>query len=121
LVEAALLLAYTIKVPEDTYTDLGCQLLGEDWHTQHENLIGNLQEIADPQTIPAIKRAIDLKTSLLYLEYDDYGSYYKKCLWALQAIGTPEAISAIEDCTYSRDSLLRDQALHRLSKIKPAV
>ena len=117
LAEVALLVASGFEIPAATYTDLTCLLLVEDWHNQHENLIGNMQEAAEPQTVPIISKAIDLKPRLEYLDYDDYGSYYKKCLWALQAIGTPEAIAVIEDCSRSQDTALQEQAAYRLSKI----
>ena len=78
------------------------RLLDPD-HDEHEDIIGYLQDYPDPASVPYLKRAIALKPALAYLDYDDYGAYYKKCLWALQAIGTDEA--------------LRTQALHRLDRI----
>ncbi len=58
-----------------------------------------------------------LKPALAYLDYDDYGSYYKKCLWALQAIGTPDAIAVIAECARADDPALRRQAEYRLARI----
>ena len=62
-------------------------------------------------------KAIFLKPRLKYLDYDDYGSYYKKCFWALWAIGTPEAIAVIREFMTSEDAAAKEQALYRLSKI----
>ena len=77
-----------------------------------------LQDCRDPSSVPILKKAILLKPRLEYLEYDDYGSYYKKCLWALQDIGTDEAILVIRDFANSEDSALKEHAEYRLSKIK---
>jgi hypothetical protein len=118
LIETTLLVAGLFDIPEDHYIDMLWLLVAEDWHRKHEDIIGTLQDHADPRSIPCIKQAIDLKPRLEYLAYDDYGSYYKKCLWALQDIGTPEAIAVIQDCTESQDSALREEAFYRLSKIK---
>ncbi len=92
-------------------------LLMHDWHSEHEQVISGLQMIADPSSIPFIRAAIELKPSLAYLDYDDYGSFYKKCFWALQAIGTDEAIATIASYATSSDAALAEQAQHRLNRI----
>jgi hypothetical protein len=115
-VECALLLGFSFAFPIDI-VGLVNQLVSENWHTCHEDMLGILQRHHDPSSVSSIKQAIQLKPSLAYLDYDDYGSYYKKCLWALSAIGTPEAISIIEECRISDDKVLREQAEHRLSHI----
>jgi hypothetical protein len=93
------------------------RLLHED-HIDHEEIIRDLQDAADPHSIPSIRQAVLLKPRLKYLAYDDYGSYYKKCFWALRAIGTPEAIAVIQEFTTSEDAAAREQALYRLDQIK---
>ena len=120
LVETMLSVASIFGVPFEHYADLLWLLVTEDWHYKHEDIIGFLQDSADPRAIPLIIKAIDLKPRLEYLAYDDYGSYYKKCLWALQDIGTLEAIAVIENCTKSQDTALAEEAFYRLSKIKAA-
>lgn len=116
-VEAALYVSSSLRVEPRSILDLICKLLNEDWHINHEDLIGMLQELADSTTIPALQAAIALKSKLEYLSYDDYGSYYKKCMWALHDIGTADAIAVIKQCAHSDDEALRDQALYRLSKM----
>jgi hypothetical protein len=117
LVEIVLLAARIFNVAESDYTDLLWLLLIKDWHHSHEDIIRLLQNSRDTRVISFIKRAIDLKPRLEYLAHDDYGSYYKKCLWVLQSIGTAEAIAVIHDYTGAQDSALREQALYRLSKL----
>lgn len=86
-------------------------------HHDHEDIIRHLQDHPAPANVPYLKSAILLKPKLSYLEYDDYGAYYKKCLWALQAIGTEEAIAAIKECLSAQDDALRTQAAYRLERI----
>jgi hypothetical protein len=76
-----------------------------------------LQGEANPYAIPFIKQAIILKPELSYLDYDDYGAFYKKCFWALKAIGTSEAITIIKEFATSDDEIIKKQASYRLSKI----
>jgi hypothetical protein len=84
----------------------------------HEDIIRLLQLQRDPYSIPFLRKAVLLKPSLEYLAYDDYGSYYKKCFWALRAIDTPEAIAAIEEFANCDDPVIRNEALYRLSQIR---
>jgi hypothetical protein len=117
LVEVALIVARHFGLFELDYFDLLGLLIVEDWHISHEEIIGIFQKIADARAIPFLKQAIELKPKLGYLEYDDYGSYYKKCLWALQDIGTAEAISVIRESAASDIVALRDQAQYRLTRM----
>jgi hypothetical protein len=91
--------------------------LNDPSHFEHEDIIHFLEFNPDPRSVPRIRDAINLKPQLKYLDYDDYGAYYKKCLWALQKIGTPEAVQLIKDCAESEITALRDQARYRLEKI----
>jgi hypothetical protein len=96
------------------------ELLPQYWHQKHEDMIQFLQLQRMTESVAALRAAIALKPKLEYLEYDDYGSYYKKCLCALAAIGTGDAVEIIRECTKSEDLALREQALYRLSKVKIA-
>ncbi|HEX7680877.1 MAG TPA: hypothetical protein VF713_22265 [Thermoanaerobaculia bacterium] len=94
-----------------------CAMLVRADHCEHEEILRELQHSPDPRFIPFVCEAIRLKPNLAYLEYDDYGAFYKKCLWVLQAIGTPAAVAAIDQCSRSDIPELKEQALHRLSRI----
>lgn len=115
-VEMALLLGAHFTVPSAAI-HLVHQLLVQTWHTRHEELVRLLQKWRDPTSVSPLAQAIQLKPRLAYLDYDDYGAFYKKCLWALAAIGTPEAVSAIQQCATSKDAVLREQAAYRLGKL----
>lgn len=97
-----------------------CDRLVQEDHFEHEAIIRNLQDAGDPYSIPFLRQAVLLKPRLQYLDYDDYGSYYKKCFWALRAIETPEAVAVIREFTTSDVAEARNEALYRLSKIESA-
>jgi HEAT repeat protein len=95
-----------------------CELLIQLGHMMHEDIIHFLQQQKDPYAIPFLRQAVLLKPCLDYLSYDDYGSYYKKCFWALRAIDTPEAIAVIQEFSKSDDPIIRNEASYRLSRIR---
>lgn len=95
-----------------------CERLVEVGHPHHEDIIGLLQQHKDPYAIAYLRQAVLLKPRLSYLAYDDYGSYYRKCFWALRAIGTPDAMAVIEEFADCPDPVVRAQAAYRLSRIR---
>ncbi|MCG8602029.1 MAG: hypothetical protein MI807_17940 [Verrucomicrobiales bacterium] len=115
LVEAALTLGFHYGFPDGLLEEVH-RLIPLKWHSRHEDLIGLLQEWRKPESVPAVSEAIELKPHLDYLEYDDYGAYYKKCLWSLVAIGTEDAKAVIEAKSQSEIPELREEAVYRLSK-----
>lgn len=113
--ELALWLGAHVGLPKSTIQWIH-RLLVELWHTSHGEMVRLLQGWRDPASVAPLQEVIHLKARLGYLDYDDYGAFYKKCLWALAAIGTPEAVCAIEQCVASDDSVLREQAVYRLNR-----
>jgi Domain of unknown function (DUF4291) len=86
-------------------------------HDEHEDIVQRLQHHAHPESVEYLRSAIELKPSLSHLDWDDNGSFYKKCLWALQDIGTGEALAVIKHCASSQDEALKEQATYRLKRI----
>lgn len=115
-VEASLYFMGVIGEPDNWNTIL-CELMININHHSHEIIIREIQLIRSEYSIPYLKLAVELKPELRYLDYDDYGSYYKKCLWALVAIGTKESKDIIEKCTFSQILELKKAAIYRLSKL----
>lgn len=81
-------------------------LAGNPNHSRHEDVVHYLQWSPVPESIKAVATAIALKPSLGYLAYDDYGAFYRQCLFALEAIGTPEAENLIREYAKSKNSEL---------------
>ncbi len=116
-VELALLLGFHFDALADAM-DVANTLVVQDWHKSHEDLVGLLQRWRNPASVAPLAEALRLKPALSYLEYDDYGSFYKKCLHALAAIGTEEAISRIREFVTADDPILRELAKHRLERFE---
>ncbi|TXI47401.1 MAG: hypothetical protein E6Q50_14025 [Lysobacter sp.] len=95
-----------------------CELLLKDDHVMHEDIVRFLQQEKDPYAISYLRQAVLLKPHLEYLAYDDYGSFYKKCFWALRSIDTPEAIAVIQEFSNSDDPVIRKEASYRLARIR---
>jgi HEAT repeat protein len=69
-----------------------CELLSvRDGYLQHEWVADLLGEIGDPRAVAALSSACSFDVS-----GDPFRSLPKRCLEALAAIGTPEALGAIE-------------------------
>lgn len=115
-VSAALLVGAVFGRNRDWLNPLR-SLLSQEWHHSHEEIVRELQDQPENESVPYLKNAIALKPNLHHLDYDDYGAFYKKCLWALRAIGTPEAIAAIEECAKSDNKILQKEARYRLKRI----
>ncbi len=98
-------------------TSLFTSLVTQPWHSSHEYMIRYLQEHPSTDSVDALRKAIALKPALEYLDYDDSGAYYKKCIWALAVNPNPSAIEVIRDCTMAEDPALREQATYRLRKL----
>lgn len=96
---------------------LACDRLTSPDHSEHEDLIALLQRAKDPYAIPTLRQAVLMKSALKHLDYDDYGAYYKKCFWALAAIGTKEALAVIQEFSNSSDPVLAEAANYRLDKL----
>ena len=101
-------------------TTLFESLLDQTWHCFHEHMVRYLQDHRSPTSVEPLRRAVELKPQLEYLEYDDYGAYYKKCFWALAVNPDPRAVEVIREFVNSDDEILREQARYRLDKIEPS-
>lgn len=124
LTEAQLVLPrekpYEVGMTPEKYLAIEREQLLLTTHRDHERIVRLLQNNPDGASVPHLRRAIALKPSLAHLDYDDYGAFYKKCLWALQEIATPEALAAIEESARSSIEPLRQAAQHRLQRIAEA-
>jgi hypothetical protein len=106
---------------DSTMTHILCDVL-DHWKTQSAALasvneegpyIGDiadlLQDIADPAAVPALERGIYNGP-----DWDDAQDLARKCIWALNAIGTPDAMEAIRRATLSEDPRIKEFAKETL-------
>lgn len=122
LVNDVLGVLWSFEVDMGVYLDLVARLFGENWHRHqmvHEWLIRQLQDRADPSTVPILRDAIALKPAVGWEgDYTSDRAFFQRCSHALRAIDTPESLALIEECSYSKNEALRDEALYRLLKIE---
>ena len=97
--------------------DVSNILITEDWHKEHEDIIGTLQACKDPSSIKPIVTSVNNNYQHLR-DACDIGSFAKKCSWALYSIGTEEAFNAIEELSKSKDEEVKEQMIYRLKRIR---
>ena len=56
-------------------------------------------------------------TKFKYLGYDDCRALIKKCIWELCDIGTEEAIQKIEELSHSKNKVVAEEAVYRLTQM----
>ena len=95
------------------------QLLLEDWHIEHEDIVGFFQSYfnKDIENIYILLNAlINIPTYLQEDEVTKY-SYIKKIIYAIGAQPQPESLSALEDLSSETgDEKIKELALHQLKK-----
>ena len=97
------------------------QLLLEDWHIEHEDIVGFFQSYfnKDIENIYILLNAlINIPTYLQEDEATKY-SYIKKIIYAIGAQPQPESLSALGDlASKTGDEKIKELALHQLEKRK---
>ena len=113
-VECAMILGFVFGFPPES-VDVLCNLILEDWHTQHENMAWQMQRMKDPRAIDCL-----YKTALVrfpYLAYDEVFALGVKCAWALYAINTAESREKLRLLTQCDNEIIRKQAERLLKRI----
>ena len=89
-------------------------LLGQPWHTRHEDVVSALQQLKDARAVDALYE--EALASYEYLEYDEFYGLARKCTWALADIGTPEAKAKLEALAREDNELIAGYARKRLNQ-----
>lgn len=97
---------------DDDYTAILLSLLDESWHTSEEDIVGILELIKDPKSIDKL-----YDVAVHVPDYDDMRALSKKCMWALSAINTPEAINKLELLQKSSDPIIKENATFQLEQV----
>jgi hypothetical protein len=94
------------------YINILLSLLDEQWHNSVEDIVSILEIIKDPKSVDKLyELAINVP------DYDDMRALAKKCMWALRAINTPEAIDKIKLLAALDDEIIKANAVFHLSKL----
>ncbi|MGO7905730.1 hypothetical protein AB9F35_23480 [Rhizobium leguminosarum] len=89
------------------------QLLEEDWHFRHEDVVAALAELKAPEAVGALYRAAQWVPS--YLGFDQTRALAVKAIWALGAIPGPQAQAALAALSEDQDDIIQKNALKQLS------
>lgn len=97
---------------DSDYTEDLLQLLDEKWHISEENIVSVLEQIKDPRSVDKLYEiAIDIP------DYDEMRALAKKCIFALAAIQTPEAVDKLRLLGESDDDIIKENALSALESL----
>lgn len=80
-------------------------LLKSDFHREHEEVVTALEEVGDPESVEVL-----YETALRIPDWDDFRSLARKCILALKAIGTEEAMQRLRDLSECDDAIIREFA-----------
>ena len=82
-----------MRHPSTSYTETLCAVLEERRDDMNlEDIVDALNDGRDPRAIPTLRRAITWED-----DADEFGQLPRKAVWALERIGTPEALAAIRE------------------------
>lgn len=109
-IEAILFLMGFFGEPADWINTLHNLVIDKN-HRRHEDIVHDLQYYRNPESVHYLDKVISIKEELSYLDYDDYGGFYRQCLFALMDIGTKDAIKTILGYINSNNKILREEAI----------
>jgi len=90
-----------------------CELVLEDWHEQHEDVVLLLQELKDGRAAEPLYRAAT--TSFDHVDrWNNLHEFQRKCTWALADIGSDDARAYLRELAHFDDSHLAGYAQRRL-------
>ncbi|MGQ8867867.1 HEAT repeat domain-containing protein [Myroides sp. TSA_177.3] len=108
---ATLAIIYNDGADSD-YTDILLHLLDEKWHIYEEDIVSILELIKDAKSVDKL-----YEVAINIPDYDEMRALAKKCMWALSAINTPEAIQKLELLQSYDDSIIKENATFQLEQV----
>ena len=91
------------------------QILLEDWHDSHEDIVLELGIMEDNSSTNQIALAATIPFQHL-VEWNNLHEFQRKCAYALARIGTEESRKALKNLSQSSDNYLREYGLEGLQK-----
>ena len=99
------------------FVEILCQLLEEDWHIEHEDIVSIFEDIREPKSIDALYKTAQKKQFDYYIRDEDY-PLARRCIWALWKIGTEEAIDKIRLLSTFDAEEVQKYAFKQLDRLK---
>ena len=116
LTEYTVILTFIYNEYRDRYVDLYNNLLLCDWHRRHEDIAFELELAKSPTSVDCLYKTVFAEYD--YLDYDEFYVLATKCIWGLGEIRTEEAIEKLKTLTSSENTIIKENALYQLERIK---
>jgi len=110
-IESAIPLMYHFGISREYLGHLNALAL-EPWHGRHEDVVFALGKLKDPSSTDVLSATAIAEYP--YLEDDEAFALGTKSIYALENIGTPEAIRKIGELAKSENAILKATAINRL-------
>ncbi|MFC5473994.1 hypothetical protein [Paraherbaspirillum soli] len=114
-VEHLLLLGFQFGCTESS-AEVLCNLILQDWHTQHENIAMVLKDMRYPGAVQCLYQAA--LAVFPYLDYDESYALGVKCIYALRAIGTSNAKEKLALIAQGSNAILAENAERLIKAMK---
>jgi site-specific recombinase len=108
-------LAVSDELPDNT--DILNELLLHPKHRSHQRIAKKLQGIADPSTVPFVRKALASNFDYLAYTCSDDATIAKWFSWLLYAIATDDAIALMLEYSASDNEEINKEMRYRLQKI----
>jgi HEAT repeat protein len=96
--------------PSPAYTPALCEVLARrNDDVNNEDLVDTLAEIADPASVDCLREMLHWDPP-----WDEFGQLARKAVWALRAIDTPEALTALREAAHDEREKPREAAVREL-------
>ncbi len=106
--ERYLLAAY--RHPSRAFTGALCDVLRQrSGEVNNEDIVDVLAEIADPAAVGCLEETLWWQP-----HWDEYRQLAVKCIWALAAVGTPEAMRVLREAATCEAAPVREAAARKL-------
>lgn len=97
--------------PSPSFTAVLCEVLShQSDEVNNEDIVDVLADVRDPASIGCLEETLWWQPP-----WDEYRQLAVKCVWALAAIGTPEAVAVLRDAASCEETQVRDAAVHKLN------
>lgn len=108
---------HAIRLVEDetSLVPLYSQLLLQDWHEMHEDIVFELGLIGDPRPVEAILKAATIPFSYL-IKWQNLHEFQRKCAYALARIATEESREALKILSTNSDPYIQKYGKEGLAK-----
>ena len=91
-------------------------VLLEDWHHSHEDIVATLEYYEDKECISYLYKAA--LSEFKYLDFDDSYALAVKCIWAISKLNAPDSVATLRKLSLSDNPIIKDNANYQLQRLK---